>query len=86
MSSVTGPGVYYGYAQVSREKDGQLVLSEEEGKVLPMVMSLGWNPFYKNERLSAVCLLQSPIRCHTHEFGRRSILCTNSPTISMAIT
>ncbi|TFK86490.1 riboflavin kinase [Polyporus arcularius HHB13444] len=53
MSSVTEPGVYYGYAQVSREKDGQLVLSEEEGKVLPMVMSLGWNPFYKNERLSA---------------------------------
>ncbi len=54
MSSVTDTGVYYGYAQVSREKDGRVVLSEEDGKVLPMVMSLGWNPFYKNERMTAV--------------------------------
>ncbi|KAI0824613.1 riboflavin kinase [Trametes gibbosa] len=53
MSSVTESGVYYGYAQVSREKDGKTVLSEEEGQVLPMVMSLGWNPFYKNERMTA---------------------------------
>ena len=57
MSSVTEPGVYYGYAQVSREKEGQVVLSEEESKVFPMVMSLGWNPFYKNKKLSAVCPL-----------------------------
>lgn len=54
MSSVTDTGVYYGYAQVSREKDGKVILSEEDGKVLPMVMSLGWNPFYKNERMTAV--------------------------------
>ncbi|EIW61873.1 riboflavin kinase [Trametes versicolor FP-101664 SS1] len=53
MSSVTDTGVYYGYAQVSREKDGKVILSEEDGKVLPMVMSLGWNPFYKNERMTA---------------------------------
>ena len=54
MSSVTKTGVYYGYAQVSRQRDGKTVLPEEDGKVLPMVMSLGWNPFYKNEKLSAV--------------------------------
>lgn len=54
MSNVTQTGVYYGYARVSRDKDGTTVLSEEDGKVLPMVMSLGWNPFYKNERLTAV--------------------------------
>ncbi|KAI0637878.1 riboflavin kinase [Trametes polyzona] len=53
MSSVTDTGIYYGYAQVSREKDGKAVLSEDEGRVLPMVMSLGKNPFYKNERLTA---------------------------------
>ncbi|KAI0676936.1 riboflavin kinase [Trametes maxima] len=53
MTSVTETGVYYGYAQVSRERDGNVVLSEEEGQVLPMVMSLGWNPFYKNERMTA---------------------------------
>ncbi|KAI9466789.1 riboflavin kinase [Lactarius psammicola] len=46
MTSVCKPGVYFGYAQVYG-------LSEQEGKVHPMVMSLGWNPFYKNERLTA---------------------------------
>jgi FAD synthase len=54
MSSVTQTGVYYGYAQVSPEKDGERTLSEEESAVHPMVMSLGWNPFYKNKQLTAV--------------------------------
>ncbi|EMD41115.1 hypothetical protein CERSUDRAFT_80762 [Gelatoporia subvermispora B] len=53
MSSVTQTGVYYGYAQVSREKDGEVILAEEDSQVFPMVMSLGWNPFYKNEKLTA---------------------------------
>lgn len=30
------------------------MLRPEDTKVLPMVMSLGWNPFYRNERLTAV--------------------------------
>nr|CDS32414.1 riboflavin kinase [Hymenolepis microstoma] len=34
------PGVYAGFAQVN------------DGPVYPMVMSLGWNPFYKNEKKS----------------------------------
>jgi FAD synthase len=50
MSSVCKPGVYFGYTQVYG-------LSGQDGKVHPMVMSLGWNPFYKNERLTAVCCL-----------------------------
>lgn len=54
MSEVTQTGVYYGFARVFPEKDGQRVLSEEESQVHPMVMSLGWNPFYKNEKLTAV--------------------------------
>ncbi|VDO12084.1 unnamed protein product [Rodentolepis nana] len=33
-------GVYAGFAQVN------------DGPVYPMVMSLGWNPFYKNEKKS----------------------------------
>lgn len=61
MSSITQTGVYYGYAQVSREKDGRTELSEEEGKVHPMVMSLGWNPFYKNKQLTAVRVLDMSI-------------------------
>lgn len=54
MSSVCETGVYYGYAQVSPSNDEQTVLHEDDIKVQPMVMSLGWNPFYKNERLTAV--------------------------------
>lgn len=55
MSSVTRTGVYYGYAQISPERDEQVILSKKDCSVMPMVMSLGWNPFYKNERLTAVC-------------------------------
>lgn len=33
-------GVYYGYANV------------DNGEIHPMVMSIGWNPFYKNEQKS----------------------------------
>ena len=47
MSHVCEQGVYYGFAQVD-------AVDPEDGAVHPMVMSLGWNPFYKNERLTAV--------------------------------
>lgn len=63
MVDVTPPGVYFGYAQVStRRSDGQVggpssgTLDEGQTEVYPMVMSLGWNPFYKNEKLTAVRL------------------------------
>ncbi|RKP22610.1 hypothetical protein SYNPS1DRAFT_19865, partial [Syncephalis pseudoplumigaleata] len=47
-------GVYYGWAQV---------IGMEENRVFPMVMSLGWNPYYKNEKRSAEVHL-------LHEFPR----------------
>jgi riboflavin kinase len=47
MSTVCETGVYYGFARVD-------ALDREDRAVFPMVMSLGWNPFYKNERLTAV--------------------------------
>jgi len=53
MSSVTKTGVYYGYAQIYCPENEQIPLCEKDGQVLPMVMSLGWNPFYKNERMTA---------------------------------
>ncbi|THH33821.1 hypothetical protein EUX98_g373 [Antrodiella citrinella] len=46
MSTVTQTGVYYGYAQVHDAEEG-------DNAVLPMVMSLGYNPFYKNKQLTA---------------------------------
>ncbi len=38
-------GIYYGWASVGNNAHG----------VKPMVMSYGWNPYYKNEKRSAVC-------------------------------
>ncbi|CDS43726.1 riboflavin kinase [Echinococcus multilocularis] len=40
LPSSMSPGVYAGWAQVG------------DGEVYKMVMSLGWNPFYKNEKKS----------------------------------
>ena len=61
MSSVTKTGVYYGYAQVLPPADGKAQLCSAVSRVLPMVMSLGWNPFYKNERMTAVGLCSLPL-------------------------
>ena len=61
MADVTPPGVYFGYAQISAHRsDDQVdgpssgILDEEQTIVYPMVMSLGRNPFYGNEKLTAV--------------------------------
>ncbi|KAL5488139.1 FMN1 [Sanghuangporus weigelae] len=53
LSAVMHTGIYFGFAQVLPRKGSEHTLGEEDGKVHAMVMSLGWNPFYKNERLSA---------------------------------
>jgi len=53
LSSVAKTGVCYGYAQVVPLPEHAANFEREDIKVLPMVMSLGWNKFYKNERLSA---------------------------------
>ncbi|KAF5393801.1 hypothetical protein D9757_000248 [Collybiopsis confluens] len=65
-------GVYYGWARVIPTSDQvengdaahspQNRLSEFDTRVHPMVMSLGWNPFYKNEKLTAEIHVM-------HEFG-----------------
>jgi riboflavin kinase len=54
LSSVAKTGVYYGFAQVVPPPEHAAKFEPEDITVLPMVMSLGLNPFYKNERLSAV--------------------------------
>ncbi|KAJ8518366.1 hypothetical protein ONZ45_g4554 [Pleurotus djamor] len=53
LSSVARTGVYYGYAQVIPTKGSNTNLREADIRVLPMVMSLGWNPFYGNKQLTA---------------------------------
>lgn len=48
-------GVYFGWAGVSVDEDGNPVEKGKEGGVcMPMVMSIGWNPFYKNSVRSVV--------------------------------
>ncbi|KIJ56543.1 hypothetical protein M422DRAFT_22706 [Sphaerobolus stellatus SS14] len=52
--TVAKPGIYYGYAQVvPPASEEQSNWDQEARAVQPMVMSLGWNPFYKNEKLTA---------------------------------
>jgi riboflavin kinase len=54
LSTKAKMGVYYGYAQVIPPTERRAEFAPEDLVVLPMVMSLGWNPFYKNEQLTAV--------------------------------
>lgn len=42
-------GVHFGYARVALGPE-----AGESNQVLPMVMSIGWNPYYKNEKRTAV--------------------------------
>ena len=56
MSAVLDSGIYYGFAGVSITSRGELVPpGAGRGGVWPMVMSVGWNPFYKNTVRSIVC-------------------------------
>jgi len=46
-SAALDNGVLYGFARVS------IPSSPDDNKVFPMVMSVGWNPYYKNEKKTA---------------------------------
>ena len=50
-------GVYYGWVGVDVDDAGERVGrgGEKGGGVWAMVMSIGWNPYYKNEVRSVVC-------------------------------
>lgn len=57
MTSVVKTGIYYGFARVYEDHVGaetKGAFSPADLEILPMVMSLGWNPYYKNEKLTAV--------------------------------
>ncbi|KAI4519673.1 riboflavin kinase [Schizophyllum commune Loenen D] len=52
LSTVAKPGVYFGYAQVIPPAEASSSWRKEDRQVLPMAMSMGWNPYYKNEKLT----------------------------------
>jgi len=81
MVDITPPGVYFGYAQVSaRRSDDQVngpssgTLEEEQTKVHPMVMSLGWNPFYKNEKLTAEIHVMHPFNADFYGHEMKAVV------------
>lgn len=50
-------GVYFGYAKVGKRRREVGEEGVGDGVVRPMVMSVGWNPVYKNVKRTAVCSL-----------------------------
>lgn len=64
-------GVYYGWTQIG----------ELGSEVYPMVMSLGWNPYFKNEKRSAVsCVCIYPMRIQWYLIAS----CCRKYTLSMS--
>jgi riboflavin kinase len=47
-------GVHFGFAKVAFRNVEAVQADPEHDKVYPMVMSIGWNPFYKNQKRTAV--------------------------------
>lgn len=66
MLNEIGNGIYFGYAGVDIDAHGRRIspvgvlasgekkYEQEHGRVWPMVMSIGFNPFYKNNVRSVV--------------------------------
>jgi len=71
LSTVAKTGVYYGFAQVLPPRDDD---TPDDTKVLPMVMSLGWNPFYKNERLTAEIHIIHEFRSDFYGYEMRALV------------
>lgn len=63
MTTVAKHGIYFGYARV-HFPEGKA--PEQDMKVWPMVMSMGWNPYYKNVKFTAVNPIPK-VKCNAHE-------------------
>ncbi|KAJ7283846.1 hypothetical protein C8J57DRAFT_1293770 [Mycena rebaudengoi] len=74
ISNVAKTGVYYGYAQVFPPKNGTTELCEEDIRVHSMVMSLGWNPFYKNEVLTAEIHIMHEFRSDFYGYDMNALV------------
>ncbi|EGO01659.1 hypothetical protein SERLA73DRAFT_85449 [Serpula lacrymans var. lacrymans S7.3] len=74
LQDITTTGVYYGFAQVSPPKDQESAFSAEDAHVLPMAMSIGWNPFYKNERLTAEVHLMHEFKSDFYGYNMKVIV------------
>ncbi|PPQ77694.1 hypothetical protein CVT25_011129 [Psilocybe cyanescens] len=74
ISSVAKTGVYYGYAQVIPPQESRGDFQTDDLNVLPMVMSLGWNPFYKNKVLTAEIHIMHNFQSDFYGYEMRAIV------------
>lgn len=72
ITSVAKTGVYYGYAKVLPSHKQQLGI--DDYAVFPMVMSVGWNPFYKNERLTAEVHIMHEFKADFYGYEMRALV------------
>jgi len=71
ISSIVKTGIYFGFAQVIVTGEKEF---KENRKVFPMVMSLGLNPFYKNERLTAEIHIMHEFSSDFYGYEMRAIV------------
>ncbi|KAF5363848.1 hypothetical protein D9756_000840 [Leucocoprinus leucothites] len=74
MTAVARTGVYYGYAQVIPPQDKVAEFGKEELAVLPMVMSMGFNPFYDNKKLTAEIHIMHSFQRDFYGYEMRAIV------------
>jgi riboflavin kinase len=74
LSTVAKTGVYYGYAQIIPPESQRTALDIGDLMIYPMVMSLGWNPFYKNERLSAEVHIMHNFKADFYGYEMRALV------------
>jgi riboflavin kinase len=74
MIDAAKTGVYYGYAQVTPSEGTPSSLSDQDVCVLPMVMSFGWNPFYKNERMTAEIHIMHEFKADFYGYDMKALV------------
>jgi len=73
-------GVFFGYASVNLPDEAQNPVGsntgekEEHEKVWPMVMSVGWNPYFKNEKKTAEVHIMHDFRQDFYDQEQRVIV------------
>ncbi|CAD6566154.1 MAG: riboflavin kinase [Tremellales sp. Tagirdzhanova-0007] len=65
ISSLPAETAPYPPGSVAGDNTGPKTLDDEDGRVWPMVMSVGWNPYFKNEKITAEVHIMHPFK---HDF------------------
>ncbi|EJD53861.1 riboflavin kinase [Auricularia subglabra TFB-10046 SS5] len=74
LASVAKTGIYYGFAQIAPRKGEANTLTEGDYEVFPMVMSLGFNPFYDNKKLTAEIHILHEYPCDFYDHDIKTIV------------